>query len=65
MAKALMVEVATVQILITATPEGAADLVVVRVGRAEQNADTYSRPAVETTVDMEGRPIGVLLLPQV
>ena len=60
-----MVEVATVQLLITATTEAPADLVVVRVGRAEHNPHTYSRPAVETTVDMEGRANGVLLLPQV
>ena len=65
MAKALMVEVATVHVLIPAAREAVADLVVVRVGRAEHHPDTYSRSAVETTVDMEGRPIGVLLLPQV
>jgi hypothetical protein len=60
-----MVQVATVHLILAATPEGGADQVVVRVGRAEHNPHTYSRPAVETTVDMEGRPFGVLLLPQV
>ena len=65
MVKALMVQVATVQLIMAATKEATADLVVVRVGRAEHNPHTYSRPAVETTVDMEGRVGGVLLLPQV
>ena len=65
MAKALMVEVATVDLIGAAAKEATADLVVVRVGRAEHNPLQYSRPAVETTVDMEGRAYGVLLLPQV
>ena len=60
-----MAQEATVHVLITATPEAVVVQVVVRVGRAEHNPHTYSRPAVETTVDMEGRTIGLLLLPQV
>ena len=60
-----MVQVDMVHVLITATPEAVVVLVVVRVGRAEHNPHTYSRPAVETTVDMEGRVGGTLVLPQV
>ena len=58
-----MVQVATVELVGAAPKEATADLVVVRVGRAEHNPLLYSRPAVETTVDMEGRAYGVLMLP--
>ena len=61
-----MVQVATVEPVMVATVAVAAVPVVVRVDRADHHPAPLARLAVETTVDVEGRSLGVvLLLPQV